>query len=99
MGLRLFLYLGILVLGGIIGYKDKVSENLQANLNTIQNICLLFLLFVMGMTIGINDEVISNLLSIGFKAGIISLFTVSFSIIFVYLVKRIMVLESDKVES
>lgn len=99
MGLRLFLYLGILVLGGIIGYKDKVSEKLQANLNTIQNICLLFLLFVMGMTIGINDEVISNLLSIGFKAGIISLFTVSFSIIFVYLVKRIMVLESDKVES
>lgn len=99
MGLRLFLYLGILVLGGIIGYKDKVSEKLQTNLNTIQNICLLFLLFVMGMTIGINDEVISNLLSIGFKAGIISLFTVSFSIIFVYLVKRIMVLESDKVES
>lgn len=99
MGLRLFLYLGILVLGGIIGYKDKVSEKLQANLNTIQNICLLFLLFVMGMTIGINDEVISNLLSIGFKAGIISLFTVSFSIIFVYLVKKIMVLESDKVES
>lgn len=99
MGLRLFLYLGILVVGGIIGYKDKVSEKLQANLNTIQNICLLFLLFVMGMTIGINDEVISNLLSIGFKAGIISIFTVSFSIIFVYLVKKVMVLESDKVES
>lgn len=98
MGLRLFLYLGILVLGGIIGYKDKVSKKLQANLSTIQNICLLFILFVMGITIGINNEVISNLLSIGFKAGIISIFTVSFSILFVYLIKRFVVLESDKIE-
>lgn len=98
MGLRLFLYLGILVLGGIIGYKDKVSKKLQANLSTIQNICLLFILFVMGITIGINNEVISNLLSIGFKAGIISIFTVVFSILFVYLIKRFIVLESDKIE-
>lgn len=98
MGFRLFLYLGILVLGGIIGYKDKVSNKLQANLSTIQNICLLFILFVMGITIGINNEVISNLLSIGFKAGIISIFTVVFSILFVYLIKRFIVLESDKIE-
>lgn len=99
MGLRLILYLGILVLGGFIGYKDKVSEKLQANLNTIQNICLLFLLFVMGITIGINNEVISNIFSIGFKAGIISIFTVSFSIIFVRLIRRFIVLEGDKIES
>ena len=99
MGLRLILYLGILVLGGVIGYKDKVSEKLQANLNTIQNICLLFLLFVMGITIGINNEVISNIFSIGFKAGIISIFTVSFSIIFVRLIRKFIVLEGDKIES
>lgn len=99
MGLRLFLYLGILTLGGIIGYKDKVSEKLQSNLNLIQNICLLFLLFVMGITIGINDEVISNLLSIGAKAAIISIFTIIFSMIFVRLIKRFIILEGDKIES
>lgn len=99
MGLRLALYLGILLLGGIIGYTDKVSKKLESNLNTIQNVCLLFLLFVMGITIGINDEVISNLLSIGLKAGIISLFTVSFSIIFVRFVSKFIVVEGDKIES
>lgn len=99
MGLRLILYLGILALGGLIGYKDKVSEKLQDNLNTIQNICLLFLLFVMGITIGINNEVISNIFSIGFKAGIISIFTVSFSVIFVRLIRKFIVLEGDKIES
>lgn len=99
MGLRLILYLGILALGGLIGYKDKVSKKLQTNLNTIQNICLLFLLFVMGITIGINDEVISNIFSIGLKAGIISIFTILFSIIFVRLIRRFIVLESDKIES
>ncbi|MCQ4921498.1 lysine exporter LysO family protein [Tissierella carlieri] len=98
MGLRLILYLGILILGGIIGYKDKVSEKLQANINTIQNLCLLFLLFVMGVTIGINNEVISNLFSIGLKAGIISIFTISFSIIFVRVIRRFIILESDKIE-
>ncbi|CAK7054006.1 lysine exporter LysO family protein [Tissierella carlieri] len=98
MGLRLILYLGILILGGVIGYKDKVSEKLQANINTIQNLCLLFLLFVMGVTIGINNEVISNLFSIGLKAGIISIFTISFSIIFVRMIRRFIILESDKIE-
>lgn len=99
MGLRLVLYLGILTLGGLIGYYDKVSEKLQSNLNKIQNLCLLFLLFMMGITIGINDEVIFNLVSIGFKAGIISIFTVTFSIIFVRLVRKFIVLEGDKLES
>ncbi|WP_312906802.1 LysO family transporter [Tissierella praeacuta] len=99
MGLRLTLYLGILALGGIIGYNDKVSERLQANLNKIQNLCLLFLLFIMGITIGINDRVISNLISIGFKAGIISFFTVLFSIIFVGFIKKTIVLEGEDIES
>ncbi|WP_353096719.1 LysO family transporter [Tissierella praeacuta] len=99
MGLRLMLYLGILTLGGLIGYYDKVSEKLQSNLNKIQNLCLLFLLFMMGITIGINNEVISNLFSIGFKAVIIAVFTVVFSIIFVRLVRKFIVLEGERNES
>ena len=99
MGLRLALYLGILIVGGAIGYMDKVSPKLESNLGMIQNICLLFLLFIMGITIGINEEVFSNLLSIGLKAGVISIFTVGFSMIFVRLVGKFIVVEDDKVES
>ena len=53
----------------------------------------------MGITIGINEEVISNLFSIGFKAIIMSLFTVSFSVICVRLISKFIVVEEDKIES
>lgn len=98
MGLRLLLYLGVLLIGGIVGRKVKIVKNVDKNLAKIQNVCLLFLLFVMGVSIGINDKIISNLLSIGFKAGVISIFAVVFSIIFVYIIKRLAKLEVDKVE-
>ncbi|HZK33317.1 MAG TPA: LysO family transporter [Tissierellaceae bacterium] len=98
MGLRLLLYLGVLLIGGIIGGRVKIIENIDKNLGKIQNISLLFLLFVMGVSIGINDKIISNLLSIGFKAGIISIFTIIFSIISVYIVKKLANLEVDKVD-
>lgn len=98
MGLRLALYLGILVLGGTIGYLDKISEKLESNLNIIQDISLLFLLFVMGITIGINDQVISNLFSIGVKAIIISLSSIIFSIIFVRLIGKFVLRSGDKNE-
>ena len=98
MGLRLLLYLGVLLVGGIIGGRVKIIENIDKNLGKIQNISLLFLLFVMGVSIGINDKIISNLISIGFKAGIISIFTIVFSIIGVYIVKKLANLEVDKLD-
>lgn len=98
MGLRLLLYLGVLLIGGIIGRRGKIIENIDKNLGKIQNISLLFLLFVMGVSIGINDKIISNLLSIGFKAGIISIFTIVFSIISVYIVKKLANLEVERLD-
>ena len=98
MGLRLALYLGILILGAIIGYKDKISKNIEANLSIIQNISLLLLLFIMGITIGINEEVISNLLAIGIKAAIISLSSIIFSVICVRLIRGFVLRSGDKNE-
>lgn len=98
MGLCLALYLGILILGAIIGYMDKISEKIESNLNVIQNISLLFLLFVMGITIGINEEVITNLFSIGIKAGIISVSSIIFSIIFVSIIGKLVFRQGDKNE-
>ncbi|HEY8361463.1 MAG TPA: LysO family transporter [Tissierellaceae bacterium] len=91
-------YLGVLVLGGIIGYKFKLSSKFEEKLVTVQTICLLFLLFVMGVTIGINDEIISNIFAIGLKAAVISIFTVGFSILFVFLVRKFIPLEEEKIE-
>ena len=99
MGTRLMLYLGILILGAYIGFKDKISEKLKSQLNNIQNICLLFLLFIMGIKIGIDENVINSFFSIGLKAFIMSIFTVGFSIIGVFLVSKFILGKRDKIES
>ena len=56
MGVRLILYLALLIIGGMIGYKDLISEKFNSKLGIIQNICLLFLLFIMGIRIGLDDN-------------------------------------------
>jgi uncharacterized membrane protein YbjE (DUF340 family) len=99
MGSRLLLYLGILILGAYIGFKDKISEKMKSQLNNIQNICLLFLLFIMGIKIGIDENVINSFFSLGLKAVIMSVFTVGFSIIGVFLVSKFILGRKDKIES
>lgn len=99
MGTRLLLYLGILILGAYIGFKDKISDKLKKQLNNIQNICLLFLLFIMGIKIGIDENVINSFFSLGLKAVIMTLFTVGFSIIGVFIVSKFILGKRDKVES
>lgn len=99
MGARLLLYLGILILGAYIGFKDKISEKMKSQLNNIQNICLLFLLFIMGIKIGIDENVINSFFSLGLKAVIMSVFTVGFSIIGVFLVSKFILGRKDKIES
>ncbi len=91
-------YLGILFVGALIGYNDVIKGKIADNLDIIQDICLLFLLFTMGITIGLDDEVVNNLFSIGFKALIMSLFTITFSIIFVRLIKKFVYVKENKDE-
>ncbi len=81
-------YLGILFIGAVFGYRDIIKGKLADNLGTIQDICLLFLLFVMGISIGMNEEVVNNILTVGVQALVISICTIIFSIIAVRLVKR-----------
>lgn len=89
MGLRLLLYLSLLIIGGIIGSRDCISERFHSKLGTIQNVCLLFLLFIMGVRIGLDEDVISSFLSIGVKAFVLALFSIIFSVLLVRLVRNI----------
>lgn len=91
MGLRLLLYLLLLLAGGIIGYNDLASEKLQSRLGKIQTICLLFLLFTMGIRIGLDENVVSSFFNIGFKAIILGVFSVLFSVLFVKLVRNFII--------
>lgn len=89
MGLRLLLYLSLLIIGGFIGSRDLITEKLHSKLGMIQNICLLFLLFIMGVRIGLDDDVVSSFLSIGIKAFVMALFSIIFSTLLVRLIRNI----------
>ncbi|WP_202976445.1 LysO family transporter [Anaerophilus nitritogenes] len=84
---RLLLYLFILGIGALIGFKGHLSENLASKLNFIQNSCLLFLLFIMGIRIGVDEKVLSSFFKLGYQALIMSIFAVLFSVLGVKLVK------------
>ncbi|MGF7058183.1 LysO family transporter [Brassicibacter mesophilus] len=96
MGTRLLLYLGILLIGALAGYKELGGKKLESKLNIIQTICLLFLLFIMGVRMGLDDKVISSFLELGFQAVIISIFTIAFSVLLVKLAKKLIVRNGEK---
>jgi len=81
-------YLTIISLGAFIGYKELFSKKLSMKLAKIQNICLLFLLFLMGVKIGINEEILKSFPTLGFSAILISLFSIIFSVLFVRLISK-----------
>lgn len=79
----IFLIVGIL-LGNRLSLKDKGKKiNEKAQL-----IGLLLLLFSMGISIGANSDVVSNLNSIGLQAFVFALLTTLGSIICVFIVSR-----------
>lgn len=101
MGLRVLMYFVILFLGFMLGKKDKISHELYDKLNTIQNICLFFLLFIMGISIGLDESVINSFLSIGFKATVISIVTLIVTIVIVKIISMLIFNEKEegKIES
>ncbi|MBS4535366.1 LysO family transporter [Clostridium sp. D2Q-14] len=98
MGLRLIMYLVIIFLGGIVGYKRLVHKNIMGKMNLIQSICLLFLLFIMGIKIGGNEDVTSSFFRLGFQAIIISIFSIALSILFIMIIKKFMINDGEKEE-
>ncbi|QIB28187.1 lysine exporter LysO family protein [Caloranaerobacter azorensis] len=94
--MRLLLYLAILILGALVGYKQLGSSKVDCNLSKIQSISLLFLLFVMGVKMGLDDRVISSFLELGFQAIIISAFSIFFSVLLVKSVKGYITKDSKK---
>ena len=99
MGIRLLLYLSMILFGAFISYKGKISDKIFNKLSVIQTLSLLFLLLIMGVKIGMDDEVINSFFNIGLKAIIMSIFTVGFSILFVYFVSKLFIRKENEIES
>lgn len=84
--MRILLYVLIILAGAWLGNKGKLKAIVLKNLSKIQYACLLLLLFIMGVNIGINKQIISTFGKLGIQALVLALFSIVFSISAVKLV-------------
>ncbi|ABR48622.1 conserved hypothetical protein [Alkaliphilus metalliredigens QYMF] len=86
--MNILFYLIILVLGATVGYKKLLSEQSLEKLSKLQNVALLFLLFIMGINIGLDRDIIASFGVIGFQAVLLAVSSIIFSVIGVRLVSK-----------
>jgi uncharacterized membrane protein YbjE (DUF340 family) len=83
---RILLYILIIIAGAFISSRGLLNEKVEKNLAKLQYACLLLLLFIMGINIGINDEIINTFGKLGVQAVVLSLFSIILSILAVRLI-------------
>jgi uncharacterized membrane protein YbjE (DUF340 family) len=84
-----------LVVGFFVGYKSNINEKMVKMNSRIQTLCLVLLIFVMGMGIGMNKEVLNNLSTLGLKAILFAVITSAGSVFVVYLFSFILEKKED----
>ena len=91
--LKILISLGI---GFLIGYQKFLSDKMIAANSKLQMIWLLLLIFVMGMSIGMDPDILTQLPVLGGKAFIFAVATCVGSVGVVYIFSRIFFKEEKK---
>lgn len=84
--MRILLYVLIILAGAWLGNRGKLNDIVLNNLSKIQYACLLLLLFIMGVNIGLNEQIIRSFGKLGMQAIVLALCSVILSIAAVRLV-------------
>ena len=87
---RLLLYLGMLLIGILIGNKNNFKEKTMSVIQKLQIVAIVILLFTMGVGIGADKKVFNALSTIGYKAVVISLFTIVASVLGVFICRKLL---------
>lgn len=95
MALRVLLYFGILVVGWLLSNKGKIHENLMNKISLIQSIILFGLIYIMGVRVGMDQQIISSIGQIGITAAVFAVTTASFSILFVYIARKKLITDKN----
>lgn len=80
---KIFLSIG---LGILIGYRNMLSPKAIKWNSRLQNVWLLLLIFVMGMSIGMDGDILKQLPVLGGKALLFAVATIIGSVLVVYIV-------------
>jgi uncharacterized transporter YbjL len=78
----------MLLVGGFIGYKEIAHKKLLERLDKFQLAALILLLFIMGIRIGADQEVMGAISTIGFKALVFSVISIGVSVLFVWIYEK-----------
>jgi Kef-type K+ transport system membrane component KefB len=82
-----------LVIGIVIGAALKFSERQKSQVSKLQQFGVVVLLFSMGLSIGLNRDILMNLRALGFQAFAYAGLTSLFSVAVVYGLSRLLVRE------
>lgn len=84
------LYWSAMFIGYLLGGKisGRISDGGQKALGTVMLACISALVFLMGMRMGANEEVIANLGAIGLQALLISAMLMAGTVFFVFLARK-----------
>lgn len=85
----ILLYLGLLIVGGVLSFKGLIHKNLMDKIDKLQLACLFTLLFIMGLRIGMDDQIIKAFAEIGLHAVLFAIFTIAGSVGVVHLLLRV----------
>lgn len=88
MAFRVLSYFGILAFGWFLSSKGKIHENLMKKISVIQSIILFGLIYIMGVRIGMDEQILSSIGKIGIMAAVFAFITASLSILFVYAARK-----------
>lgn len=90
MLMQLLLYLGMLLIGVLIGHFEIGHKKFVNALGKLQMITLLLILFVMGMRLGGDEQVVASIGEIGLQAFLLASGSIIFSVGFVFLGRKLM---------
>lgn len=88
MALRILMYFGLLAVGWLLRNKGLINEKLTDKISNFQTIILFGLIFVMGVRLGMDEQVVSSIGQIGIMAAVFAIVTAGFSVLLVYLSRK-----------
>ncbi len=86
--LGIILYIMVLGLGIFVGYNKILTDRILDKLGYIQTYSLLILLFIMGISIGLDENILNYFGVIGYYSIVLSTFSIIFSILGIKLVSN-----------
>jgi len=88
MAIRVLLYFGLLAVGWLLSSKGLIHEKLMGKISYFQTLILFGLILIMGIRVGMDEQVISSIGQIGIMAAVFAVVTALFSIFFVYVARK-----------